>query len=140
MFLHPDIAKKILAELIEAEENGRPLTLDQALEKWGKGSTWEDLVDERFVLRYPDKVTVTDQGRQWFQNRCTLDGINERTDWAQMIEEVRALISRLRDKPQDLRLGYQLSPGGILNAYTEGDIDFEKAVQELTKQKGDAHK
>lgn len=60
-------------------------------------------------------------------------GISERTDWDRMINEVDALRRRLREKPQELRIGYSITPGGILNAYCEGDILFEQAVAELTK-------
>jgi hypothetical protein len=35
----------------------------------------------------------------------------------------------LQKKPK--KIGYQSSPGDILNAYREGDITFEEAVKEL---------
>lgn len=63
----------------------------------------------------------------------SLRSIRKRTDWGQMEKEVAALIARLRRKPQ--KLGYQCSPGGILNAYREGDITFNKAVKELERWK-----
>ena len=63
----------------------------------------------------------------------SLRSIKKRTDWEQMEKEVAALIARLRRKPQ--KLGYQCSPGGILNAYREGDITINKAVKELERWK-----
>lgn len=40
-------------------------------------------------------------------------------------------IRSLKEAHPDLQIGYQLSPGGILNAYREGDIDFETAVHRI---------
>lgn len=59
----------------------------------------------------------------------SLRSIKKRTDWGRMEKEVFALISRLRRKSH--KLGYQCSPGGIINAYRDGDITFNKAVKEL---------
>ena len=67
MFIFPKIAKDILTELIQAEEAGKPLTLEEAFGKWGKSSTWEDLVDNRFIFRYPEAVTVSASGREWLK-------------------------------------------------------------------------
>jgi len=66
MFLFPNLAKGILATLISAEEQGSPLTLDEAHRRWGQRSTWEDLVDSGYVQRLPEAVTVTERGRQWY--------------------------------------------------------------------------
>ena len=55
--------------------------------------------------------------------------ISKRTDWEQMENEVAAIIKRLRSKPN--KRGFQASPGGILNAYREGDITFEGAIEHL---------
>lgn len=63
---------------------------------------------------------------------------NPRTDWDQMAIEMNALVARLQKKPKEARRGFQLSPGGILNAYREGDVSFKKAVallKRLAKQK-----
>ncbi len=68
MFLFPEIAKDILRELILAEEQKSPLTLEEANRRWGKGSTWEDLVDTGYIRRLPEAVTVTEQGRQWYNS------------------------------------------------------------------------
>ena len=59
--------------------------------------------------------------------------IKKRTDWANMALEVIALISRLQNKPTEMKMGYSLSPGGILNAYREGDLTFKQAVKALEK-------
>lgn len=66
MFIHPNIAKEILKTLIDAETGGKPLTLKEALEKWGNGSTWEDLVDSGYIQRFPEAVTVTLRGLDWY--------------------------------------------------------------------------
>lgn len=63
----------------------------------------------------------------------SLRSISKRTDWEQMTKEVYALIARLRRKP--LKLGYQCFPGGILNAYREGDLTFKGAVKALENWK-----
>lgn len=59
--------------------------------------------------------------------------IEERTDWDQMADEVYALIVRLRQKPE--KTAFALGPGQILNAYREGDISFEEAVEIIQKWK-----
>lgn len=65
--LLPEIAKNILSTLIKEEKGGKPLTLNQALERWGNGSAWEDLVDCGYVSRTTGAVTVSDQGRKWLK-------------------------------------------------------------------------
>jgi hypothetical protein len=57
--------------------------------------------------------------------------ISERTDWEAMKEEVTALVLRLQQKPDKLKLGFQVSAEGILNAYREGDISFADAADLL---------
>ena len=64
-----------------------------------------------------------------------MSGINQRTDWEKMADEVHDLIVRLRQKPE--KRGYQLSPGGILNAYREGDLTFEQATAVIDGWKDD---
>jgi len=66
MFLHPKIAKEILKTLIDAENNKKPLTLKEAFQRWGSGSTWEDLVDSGYIQRFPEAVTVTLRGLNWY--------------------------------------------------------------------------
>lgn len=48
---------------------------------------------------------------------------------AKLISEVR----NLKDNNSEFKLGYSVSPGGILNAYREGDLSFDKAVIKLTE-------
>jgi hypothetical protein len=52
-----------------------------------------------------------------------------------MVEQANATAKILRNKPQELKIGYTLCAGGILNAYREGDLNFEEAVVELEKWK-----
>jgi hypothetical protein len=68
MFLFPEIAKTILSKLDTAQKAGKPITLAAAMAKWGNGSTWEDLVDQGFVCRLPEAVTVTQSGLKWLRN------------------------------------------------------------------------
>lgn len=89
------------------------------------------------------KLVVFPRGKQRFV--CSRCGIAwqlrvivspiKRTDWDCMAKEVISLIRRLQKKPREMRLGYQRSPGGIINAYREGDITFKKAVLELERWK-----
>ena len=37
----------------------------------------------------------------------------------------------LNDKPSCFKIGYVLSPGGVLNAYREGDLNFTEAASVL---------
>ena len=45
-----------------------------------------------------------------------------------MVEQVNGLMQKLKHKPDHLKNLFQLSAGGILNAYREGDINFDEAV------------
>ncbi len=40
-------------------------------------------------------------------------------------------IREIKNLHPKLKLGYKVSPGGILNAYREGDLTFNEAVAEL---------
>lgn len=48
-----------------------------------------------------------------------------------IINSVNVLMEILKHKPRELKCGYQCSPGGILNAYREGDVTFNEAVKQL---------
>ena len=52
-------------------------------------------------------------------------------EWEQKREEINRLLRELQLKPIEAKRGYQLSVGGILNAYREGDISFEDACNLL---------
>ncbi|MFC1609026.1 hypothetical protein ACFL2R_02055 [Patescibacteria group bacterium] len=69
MLWSADIGKGILITLIAAEKGGNPIKLDDALNRWGSGSTWEGLVDNGYVQRYPEAVTATDRGKEWLKER-----------------------------------------------------------------------
>ena len=62
--------------------------------------------------------------------------ISKRTDWDQMIKEVKSLIEGLRYKPKSKKALHYLDPGSILNAFREGDLTFDEAITELKKWKG----
>lgn len=51
--------------------------------------------------------------------------------WNSAVEAVNAVRHMLNSKPTWLRIGYHLSPGGILKAYREGDLSFDGAVEAL---------
>jgi hypothetical protein len=55
--------------------------------------------------------------------------------WGGLTEALNFLHSELQRKPRHIRSPYQLSPGGILNAYREGDISFKRAVKDLESWK-----
>ncbi|MBL7045346.1 MAG: hypothetical protein ISR98_01990 [Parcubacteria group bacterium] len=67
MFINPKIAESILKALKNAEEDSNPITLADALNRWGSGSTWEDLVDGFYIERYPKAVTLTKKGLEWLE-------------------------------------------------------------------------
>lgn len=50
-----------------------------------------------------------------------------------MREQINELHTKLSEKPDSEKMGFCLSPGGILNAYREGDISFTRAVERLTE-------
>jgi len=47
------------------------------------------------------------------------------------VTAVNELHGVLQEKPDDKKLPFQRSPGGILNAYREGDLSFDDAVMHL---------
>lgn len=53
--------------------------------------------------------------------------------WNSAVEAVNAIRHMLNSKPSRLRFGHHLSPGGILNAYREGDLSFIEAVDAIDK-------
>ena len=67
--IFPEIAKEILQELKNAESQGNPITLKEALENWGNGSTWKDIVDRGYISRLPKAVTVTSSGLKWLEEQ-----------------------------------------------------------------------
>jgi hypothetical protein len=48
-------------------------------------------------------------------------------EWPGLVARLNALRKRLDEKPRELRAGYAFHPGGILNAYREGDLGFDEA-------------
>lgn len=52
-------------------------------------------------------------------------------DWSAIVSTVNELMAILKRKPCSAKLGVQLSPGGILNGYREGDLTFNQAVKKL---------
>jgi hypothetical protein len=56
-------------------------------------------------------------------------------DWEQKRQDLNKLHRELQNKPEEAKMGYQLSVGGILNAYREGDISFEDAYNLLEVKK-----
>ena len=53
--------------------------------------------------------------------------------WEKKREEVNALVQELQNKPASEKMGYSIHPGGILNAYREGDCTHYQAVEALKK-------
>lgn len=58
--------------------------------------------------------------------------------WTNLVSEANKIRKELDGKPEELKIGYWLSPGSILNAYREGDLTFNEAVKELTKRTSQA--
>ena len=56
-------------------------------------------------------------------------------NWTALIEEINKKHALLKRKPRRLKLGYQISPEGILNAFREGDLTFKQAADSLRRWK-----
>ena len=54
-------------------------------------------------------------------------------EWDKKTEQLNKLHVELQHKPAAEKKGYSLRPGGILNAYREGDLSFDEAIEELQK-------
>ncbi len=55
-------------------------------------------------------------------------GLGTKRFWDDVVRWSNAIRKTLNEKPTDLKAGYQLSFGGILNAYREGDLNFKEAI------------
>ena len=55
--------------------------------------------------------------------------------WNKRVEQINDLRKLLDDKPDEYKLGYSVTYGGILNAYREGDLSFEEAKLKLAEIK-----
>jgi len=53
--------------------------------------------------------------------------------WDTLVDKLNEIHAKLKTKPDKYKVGYSLSFGGILNAYREGDLNFEEAIKELKK-------
>jgi hypothetical protein len=54
-------------------------------------------------------------------------------DWYGLTDAANAIRTLLNRKPRSRRLGYRVCPGGILNAYREGDLSFSRAVRAIER-------
>jgi len=61
------------------------------------------------------------------------DGENELTSLLNSLDSVRINISNLKERKPELKLGYRVAPGAIINAYRECDLSFEEAVIAIEK-------
>ena len=53
--------------------------------------------------------------------------------YATLRANLNAIHKEIQNAPDEFKIGYQISPGGVLNAYREGDIDFKTAINHLEK-------
>ena len=60
---------------------------------------------------------------------------HDRSGWDSIIAQVNRLRKELDNKPDIFKVEYQVNPGGILNAYREGDLTFKEAVEALENWK-----
>jgi hypothetical protein len=58
-------------------------------------------------------------------------------DWRALVKLATALRRVLNEKPVHLKIGHADSPGGVLNAYREGDLSFDEAAAALTGRTAD---
>lgn len=54
-------------------------------------------------------------------------------DWDALVVALNELHSVVQRKPRSKKIGFALNPGGILNAYREGDLTFNQAVKHLVR-------
>lgn len=86
------------------------------------------------VMTLPDAI---DFAATFAGSLCAPSGAEAtppRTDaqWNALVDQANELCKILRDKPDHLKCGvWANNPGSILNAYREGDLRFERAVELL---------
>jgi hypothetical protein len=52
-------------------------------------------------------------------------------EWEEKVEQLNKLHTELQQKPKSEKKGYSLHPGGVLNAYREGDLSLDEAILKL---------
>lgn len=60
--------------------------------------------------------------------------------WDKIVTQANDLRKILNNKPALCKRGFVFSPPGILNAYREGDLSFDEAVQRLEEWHANADK
>ncbi len=73
-------------------------------------------------------MTPEEKVRPEVERRLAFDS---RAFWEQVVSAANVIRKLLNGKPPDLRIQYRLEPGSILNAYREGDLSFDQAVNAL---------
>jgi hypothetical protein len=61
--------------------------------------------------------------------------LTEEEFWDRLVALENSCHELLQFKPKTLKKGYVLIPGGILNAYREGDLSFDEAVTATNRWK-----
>ena len=61
-------------------------------------------------------------------------------DYQSFVNAANSIRKVLDFKPDDQKIGYQVSPGGIINAYREGDLNFIEATKEIEALTTNTHK
>lgn len=83
-------------------------------------------------------VNECDHYEDLADNHPTLDQQNA-IEWQALVAAANRIRKLLDDKPAELRSGYSLHPGSILNGYREGDINFADAVKLLDRDRLPRH-
>jgi|GEM_PF-3676230 hypothetical protein len=64
----PEVENSILEAILTASFRKKPIPLNEAVRRWGGGSSWEDLIDSGRISR-EDTVRVTNLGLEWYTRR-----------------------------------------------------------------------
>jgi len=54
-----------------------------------------------------------------------------RKENSELRDQLNVIHKQLQESPNELKCGYQICFGGILNAYREGDVSFTKAIEQF---------
>jgi hypothetical protein len=76
---------------------------------------------------------VTRPKPYWFDESLPTPG--DKFGWEDLRRQVNRLHGKLQRQPKCFKFGFHLSPGGVLNAYCEGDLSFADAVSYLQEWK-----
>jgi len=105
------------------------ILVKQILEKLSKFPANESEIVKKLAQNL---IEILTDRHDDFKDQLSEEGIEFWELQVKLAHDIRVMLD---DKPSELKIGYSICAGGILNAYREGDLNFEEAVKAIEKLK-----